>query len=114
MKFCTIALIFALIGCAISENVAPTDEQVIDMIEKLDNEESLPLFGGLTLEKVENSVEVSSRSSESLTDRLVRYIRSHKVNFEISEARSSVGGKTKPVIVKKIKSTLNRLSTLVT
>lgn len=112
MKLCAIALIFALIGCAISENV-PTDDQVISMIDQLDNEESLPLFGGLSLEKVDDSEEVSSRSlSESLTERLIRFVRSHKVNFEISEARSSVGGKTKPVIVKKIKSTLNRLSNL--
>jgi hypothetical protein len=115
MKLCSIALIFALIGSAVSENnVAPTDEQVISLIDRLDSEESLPIFGGLSLEKVDNLDEVSSRSSESLTDRLIRYLRSHKVNFEISEARSSVGGKTKPVIVKKIKSTLKRLSILVT
>lgn len=113
MKLCAIALIFALIACAASENVAPSDEKVISLIDQLDNEESLPLFGGLSLEKVEESDEVSSRSSESLTDRLIRYVRSHKLNFEISEARSSVGGKTKPqVIVKKIKSTLNKFDNL--
>lgn len=113
MKLCAIALIFALIACAASENVAPSDEKVISLIDQLDSEESLPLFGGLSLEKVEESSdEVSSRSSESLTERLIRYVRSHKLNFEISEARSSVGGKTKPVIVKKIKSTLNKFDNL--
>lgn len=114
MKLCAIALVIALIGCAASENAAPTDEKVISMIDELDSEQSLEIFGGLSLEKVENADEVSSRSSESLADRLIRYIRSHKVNFDISEERSSVGGKTKPVIVKKIKSTFNRLSNLVT
>lgn len=111
MKLCAITiLIVAFIGCALSEDIAKTDEEVISLINQLDDEESLPLFGGLSLEKVENSDQVSApRGSESLTERLIRYVRSHKVNFEISEARSSVGGKTKPVIVKKVKSTLNKI-----
>lgn len=108
LKLFAIAMIVAFIGCVACESV-PSDEQVVSMINKLDEEHSLPLFGGLTVEKVENSDEVSARS-ESLTDRIVRYLKSHKVNFEISEARSgsSVGGKIKPVIVKKIKSTLKK------
>lgn len=107
-KLCAIAVIIAFIGCVACEN-APSDDQVISMINKLDEEQSLPLFGGLSLEKVESSDEASARS-ESLTDRIIRYLKSHKVNFEISEARSSVGGKIKPVIVKKVKSTLKELS----
>lgn len=103
MKLCAFAIVVAMIGCVACEN-APSDDQVISMINKLDDEQSLPIFGGLSLEKVENAEEASARS-ESLTDRIVRYLKSHKVNFEISEARSSVGGKIKPVIVKKIKST---------
>lgn len=107
VKFVAIAIIVAFVGCVVCESV-PSDEQVVSMINKLDEEQSLPLFGGLTLEKAENVDEVSARS-ESLTDRIVRYLKSHKLNFDISEARSgsSVGGKIKPVIVKKVKSTLN-------
>lgn len=105
-KLCAVAIIVAFIGCVACENV-PSDDQVISLINKLDEEQSLPLFGGLALEKVENAGEISPRS-EGLTDRIVRYLKSHKVNFEISEDRSSnVGGKIKPVIVKKVKSTLN-------
>jgi hypothetical protein len=107
-KFCVVAIIFALVGCIASENV-PSDDQVIAMINELDDEQSLPLFGGLSVEKVEGSSDVSARS-ESLTDRIVRYLKSHQVNFDLSEARSNVGGKIKPVIVKKIKSTLNEIS----
>lgn len=107
-KLCAIAVIIAFIGCVACENV-PSDDQVISMINKLDEEQSFPLFGGLSLEKVESSDEVSARS-EDLTDRIIRYLKSHKVNFDISEARSSVGGKIKPVIVKKVKSTLKELS----
>lgn len=104
-KLCAIAIIVAFVGCVACETV-PTDDQVLSMINRLDDEQSLPLFGGLSLVKVEGSDTASARS-ESLTDRIVRYLKSHKVNFEISEARSSVGGKIKPVIVKKIKSTLS-------
>lgn len=105
VKLCAIAIIIAFVGCVACENV-PTDDQVISMIDKLDDEQSLPLFGGLSLEKVEGSTAASARS-ESLIDRIVRYLKSHEVNFELSEAReSSVVGKTKPNIVKKVKSTL--------
>jgi hypothetical protein len=106
-KLCALcAIVFALIGCIASENV-PSDDQVISMINKLDEEQSLPIFGDLSVEKVEGASDAAPRS-ESLADRIVRYLKSHKVNLEISEARSSsVGGKIKPVIVKKVKSTLN-------
>lgn len=77
------------------------------MINKLDEEQSLPLFGDLSLEKVEGGSDAAPRS-ESLADRIVRYLKSHTLNLEISEARSSnVGGKIKNKIVKKVKSTLN-------
>jgi hypothetical protein len=106
-KLCAVVVIFAaLVGCIASETV-PSDDQVVSMINQLDEEHSLPLFGGLVVEKVEGADDASARS-ESLADRIVRYLKSHKVNFDISEARSSsVGGKIKPVIVKKVKSTLN-------
>lgn len=104
-KLCAVAIIVAFVGCVACENV-PSDEQVVGMINKLDEEQSLELFGGLSLEKVEGSDEASARSGESLADRIVRYLKSRKVNFDLSEARSSVGGKIKPVIVKKVKSTL--------
>lgn len=112
MKFYAVALIVALIGSAVCENIVPSDDEVKSMVDKLDIEDSLPLFGGLSLEKVENSEDVSSRGVESLTNRLVRYIQTHKLIFDIEStgARSSVGGKTKPVIVKKIKSTLKTFS----
>lgn len=105
-KFYTIALLLAasFIGNILCEKI-PTDSEVISMIDKLDEEQSLPLFGGLVIEKVESANDISPRSSESLTDRIVRYLKSHSVNLnDLSEARSN-GGKIKPVIIKKVKST---------
>lgn len=107
-KVYAIAIIFVFVGSVACENV-PRDDEVIAMVDKLDEEQSLPLFGGLSIEKVENSNEAAARS-ESLTDRIIRYLKSHKVNFEVSEARASVGGKIKPVIVKKVKSTFQHLN----
>lgn len=107
-KVYSIALIFALIGyVSVSCEKIPMDSEIISMIDKLDEEQSLSLFGGLSLEKVESANDASPRSSESLTDRIVRYLKSHSVNFdnENFEARSNVGGKIKPVIIKKVKST---------
>lgn len=104
-KVYTFAIIFALFGFVACEKIA-TDSEIISLIDKLDEEQSLPLFGGLSLEKVESVNDiVTPRSSETLTDRIIRYLKSHSVNFEdSSEARSS-GGKIKPVIIKKVKST---------
>lgn len=112
-KVISIALIFALAGYVSCEKI-PTDSEIISMVDKLDEELSLPLFGGLALEKVEsvNDITTSARSSESLTERLIRYLQSHSVNFDNNnvEARSSVGGKIKPVkIIKKVKSTFSTI-----
>lgn len=106
MNIYTFAIIFALFGFAACEKI-PTDSEIISMIDKLDEEQSLELFGGLSLEKVESANDVSPRSSETLTDRIVRYLKSHSVSLENnSEARSN-GGKFRPVkiIKKKVKST---------
>ena len=109
-KVTLIAIIFALLGFVSCEKI-PTDSEVISMIDKLDDEPSLPLFGGLSLEKVESASEasISARMTESLSDRLVRYLKSHSVNLDNFEARSN-GGKIKPVkIIKKVKSTFSTI-----
>lgn len=106
IKIYTVAIIFALFGYAACEKI-PTDSEIISMIDKLDEEQSLPLFGGLSLEKVESVNDVSPRSSETLTDRIVRYLKSHSVNFENSfearEGKSSI--RPVKIIKKKVKST---------
>lgn len=103
IKLCAFAIFFVLFGCVACESI-PTDDEVVSMIDELDKEQSLNVLEGLTLEKVPNADETAARS-ETLADRIVRYLKSHEVKFEISEARSSVGGKLSPV--KKIKSTLS-------
>lgn len=107
MKLLALIVFVAIISSAICDYV-PTDTEAIELIDRLDNEKSLELFGGLRLDKIEGGDD--SPRSEGLLDRAVRYIKTHQVNFELEEARSSnVGGKIKPVIIKKIKSTLNEV-----
>lgn len=113
LKICAIIIFtFAIVGSALSENNVPSDDEVKKMIDDLDDEQSLSLFSGLSIEKIANSDQVSPRS-EDLTDRIIRYVRSHRVNLDLSEERSDVGGKIKPVvhiIKKKVKSTSNEIS----
>lgn len=113
LKICAIIIFtFAIVGSALSENNVPSDDEVKKMIDDLDDEQSLSLFSGLSIEKIVNSDQVSPRS-EDLTDRIIRYVRSHRVNLDLSEERSDVGGKIKPVvhiIKKKVKSTSNEIS----
>ena len=104
-KIYTIAIFFALFGYVISAEKIPTDSEVIGMVDKLDEEHSLPLFGGLELVKVESASDDVPRSMETLTDRIIRYLKSHSVSFENSYEARSKGGKIKPVIIKKVKST---------
>lgn len=109
LKICAMLVVaLAIVGTALSENV-PSDDAVKKLIDDLDEEQSLEVFGGLSIEKIENSDEVSPRS-EGLTDRIIRYVQSHRVNFDLSEERSDVGGKIKPlhIIKKKVKSTSNK------
>ncbi|KAG5671886.1 hypothetical protein PVAND_002056 [Polypedilum vanderplanki] len=115
-KIYTIAMIIvaAFISSIACEKI-PSDSEVISMIDKLDEEQSLPLFGGLVVEKFDDgsNSEVVPRSSETLTDRIVRYLKTHSVNFDLSEARSKVGGKIKPnKIIKKVKKARGKLKKL--
>ncbi|KAG5671887.1 hypothetical protein PVAND_002056 [Polypedilum vanderplanki] len=96
-------IVAAFISSIACEKI-PSDSEVISMIDKLDEEQSLPLFGGLVVEKFDDgsNSEVVPRSSETLTDRIVRYLKTHSVNFDLSEARSKVGearGKLKKLLL---------------
>lgn len=53
------------------------------MIDKLDDESSMDLFGGLTYEKTSETQTVSARGIESLTERIVRYLKDHQLNIDL-------------------------------
>lgn len=88
-----IGAIVLLAFIAIS-NAEPSDRDVIDMINQIDNEKSLNLFGGLSVVESENVGERSASwmSTESAVDRAVRYLNSHELKFAVpNESRAADG-----------------------
>ncbi|XP_055905154.1 uncharacterized protein LOC129940736 isoform X2 [Eupeodes corollae] len=59
-----------------------SDKDIINALNKIDNEPSLPLFGGLRIERVENGRAFGeSNSGETFEDRAERYLESHELNL---------------------------------
>lgn len=88
-----IGAIVLLAFIAIS-NAEPSDREVIDMINQIDNEKSLNLFGGLSVVESENAGERSASwmSTENVVDRAVRYLNSHELKFAVpNESRAAEG-----------------------
>ena len=73
------AICFASSGASSS----PSDTEIISMIDELDNESSMELFGGLTYQKTTDTQTVSARGIESLTERIVRYLKDHQLNMDL-------------------------------
>lgn len=71
-----------------------SEKEIFNMIDKLDNEESLHLFGGLCLNKIENIPKSFPSEHETVVDRVSRYLDSHEIKFDIDDNVSNdVGGK---------------------
>lgn len=90
----TSALFLVLCAICIASSAAtssPSDTEIISMIDKLDDESSMDLFGGLTYEKTTDTQIVSARGIESLTERIVRYLKDHQLNMDLKS--ENVGGK---------------------
>lgn len=85
-----------LVLCAIcfassSASTLPSDTEIISMIDTLDDESSMDLFGGLTYEKVSETQTATTRGIESLTERIVRYLKHHQLTMDLQN--ENVGGK---------------------
>lgn len=88
-----IGAIVLLAFIAISK-AEPSDREVIEMINQIDNEKSLNLFGGLSVVESKNFGERSASwmSSEDAVDRAVRYLNSHELKFAVpNESRAAEG-----------------------
>lgn len=108
-----LTVVLFLLHVAKSDTDASSERQIINLIDKLDSEKNVNLFGGLNVEQINSQAVNSPRSEESLVDRIVRYSQNHQLKLDLTEARNSknVGGKIKhklnkvPSLIKKIKST---------
>lgn len=58
------------------------EKDLINMLNKIDNEPSLPLFGGLSIDRAENGRSFGEiKSIESFEERAERYLENHELNI---------------------------------
>jgi hypothetical protein len=71
---------FALVLCVLLKvcSASISDNKVIQLVDTLDHEKTLLLFGGLVVEKTARD-EDKPRGFESLTERLYRYFNTHSL-----------------------------------
>lgn len=63
-----------------------TERELVQLINKLDNEVSLPLFGGLRIDRSESARAFGgSKGVESFEQRAERYLQSHKLSLSLFE-----------------------------
>lgn len=87
-KYICVVLCVALIGCATALPSQDNNEKdLINMLNKIDNEATLPLFGGLTIQRAESgrSFGVSTNGVESFDERAERYLQTHQLNFSFAD-----------------------------
>lgn len=90
---CTVAVLFLTVAAVpISANSAtdPTAE-LVQTIDKLDQETSLPLFGGLSVERMANAAAAPRSGSETLLERAERYMQTHQVQFNVPQNEENDG-----------------------
>lgn len=63
------------------------EKDLVNMINKIDNEPSVPLFGGLRIERVETGrgFGASNKAVETFEERAERYLESHQLNFSFPD-----------------------------
>ncbi|CAO1426631.1 unnamed protein product [Diamesa hyperborea] len=94
-KTSALFLVLCAISFASSAPSSPSDTEIISMIDKLDDESSVDLFGGLTYEKTSETQTVSARGIESLTERIVRYLKDHQLNMDLQSEHFGVARSSK-------------------
>lgn len=69
------------------------ESQVSQLIDDVDNQQELYLFGGLTIEKFNNVSVEDVRSSSTLIERIDRYLKTHTLKYEVPELTTLENGK---------------------
>uniref|UniRef100_A0A1A9W5M8 Uncharacterized protein n=1 Tax=Glossina brevipalpis TaxID=37001 RepID=A0A1A9W5M8_9MUSC len=86
--FCVVFVVVATFVC--STIALPkqdnSEKDLLNMIDKIDNVPSMPLFGGLRVDRIENGRSFgSSKAIESFDERAERYLETHQLNFSFPE-----------------------------
>lgn len=93
--FCVCALLLCVAAAAAAAEEPA--EQLIKSIDELDREQSVYLFGGLSINRIGDGVPTGPRSvsSEPIFDRAIDYLQTHEVKFSLSDDGANVEGMSK-------------------
>lgn len=101
---CCAILVFATCLAATSAHEV-SDKEIIRMIDDIDSDETVPLFGGLNIVRSQQTSRNFESFNNEIADRAVQYLRSHELKFSVPADESGSARKLKI----KIKSTHKQL-----
>lgn len=93
---CTVFCLTVAIVPIHGNSIAESSVDLVQSIDVLDQEASLPLFGGLSVERLTNTGAAPRTGSETLIERAERYLQTHEVQFNVpqsEEASGNIAGK---------------------
>lgn len=74
-------------------SLAESDQDLIGAINRIDNEKSLYLFGGLSVKQVKSGRSFGGYGAEeTVVDRAIRYLKSHELEFSVPSGGRQVEG----------------------
>lgn len=91
MKFTIVCVVMCsfLVATIMAKATVSIDQQLISSIDDLDQEKSLPLFGGLSIQRIGDGFPSGPRSVDvSILDRAVSYFQSHEIKLSMSEDKN--------------------------
>lgn len=99
MLFNKISVIFVIIfiSCCLTNaiNALSNDDNIelVQSIDDLDSENSLYLFNGLTIEKIENTPRtMDTFNLKTFTDRAIHYLNTHTLKFSMANIDNHIEG----------------------
>ena len=83
MKIACVVLFACVCVAAALPSQDGTEKELVNMLNRVDSVESLPLFGGLRVERVQSSARAFGAGSavESFADRAERYLQTHELSL---------------------------------
>ncbi|XP_030371251.1 uncharacterized protein LOC115621681 [Scaptodrosophila lebanonensis] len=85
-KFVCVVLVASFVCGAIAlPSQDNSEKDLVNMLNRLDSEESVPLFGGLRIDRSETGRSFgANKAVESFEDRAERYLETHELNLSFS------------------------------
>lgn len=85
-KFVCVVLVASFVcGALALPSQDSSERDLVNLINKLDNEDSVPLFGGMRIDRTETGRSFgSAKAIESFEDRAERYLETHELNLSFS------------------------------